>query len=164
MVGRGLGVGVRDALGLGVQVGQTRVGVGVGVAVDVAVGVSVGVGVRVGAEVSVGVGVVVGVLVGVGVIDGVSEGVTEGTSTRTGTSLATACTVLTATEGLNLDKLLWSQGAIIAPSTRPVMIATASKIGRSQSCRSRSPQAGHTLWLWLLTAPQYRQRTCRDSR
>ena len=155
---------VGDALGFGVQVGQTRVGVGVGVGVDVAVGVSVGVGVRVGTEVMVGVGVVVGVLVGVGVIDGVSEGVTEGTSIRTGTSLATACTLLTATEGRNLDRLLRSQGAATAPSTRPVMTATVSKIGRSQSCRSRSPQEGHTLWLWLLTVPQYRQRTCRGCR
>ncbi len=160
-----MGSGVGVAVGLvGVGVGLARVAVGVGDSVGVGVGVSVGVGVGVGVGVRLGVGVVVGVLVGVGVMDGVSEGVSVGTSNSTGTSLAIACTVLTATAGLKLSKPCRNHGPTTKPTTIPNNTAPVIHIGRSQSCRSGSPQPGHTSNLRLLTLPHVRQRACPGCR
>jgi hypothetical protein len=149
---------------VGVAGTRVRVGVGLGVSVGVSVGVAVGVGVSVGEGVMLGTGVVVGVFVGVGVTDGVSDGVKVGTSTKTGTSLAIACTVPSAREGWNLSRLRINQGPTTRINATTMAKAEVRMTGWSQSCRSGSPQLGHTLRPRLLVVPQYRQRTRRGRR
>ena len=73
-------------------------------------------------------------------MEGVSEGVKVGTSIRTGTSLAMACTVLTTVAGRKLCSLRCNQGATSRASTIPRNTAPPSRMGRSRSCCSGSPQ------------------------
>jgi hypothetical protein len=147
-----------------VEAVRLRVAVGLGVLVGAEVAVGVGVGVGVGVDVRVGVGVAVGVRVGVGVGDGVRDGVSVGIhSRRPGTSVTTSRAVWTTERGRRFRNEWLSFGTAQKPKRRPTTTTAPSKIGRSHSALSGSPQAGQISRLRLLTVLQLRHRMVRPT-
>lgn len=99
-----------------------------------------------------------------GVTEGVNDGVRVGISTRTGTPLTTACTVLTATAGWNSFNPRHTQVPANPTSIRPIKKIVPIQIGRNQSRRNGSPQAGQISKPRFADVPQYRQRILPDGR